>query len=524
MLKEIYFDVASWWKDQSFPGKELFNLTETGELSIIANRFIKERIIATVTVENADASLKHLQEKFAVIENKIKEFETEWVATEDKTKLSDKLDHLKELIQHTVAMGEFDKAAALVEHWEQTLQEVTNENYKVKLQLAELAESLVDSEHWKEAAQTFRDIADKWKLAGHVDRGRNDKLYNRIEAARKKFQDRKRIFQEEEEKDSLNNLDLKIEIVELAESLANSGDWKATTEAFHKLVDSWKSVGRTHNKKNEELWQRLQAAKNNFFDRKKIHFNDVQQEQEQNLALKMALVEKAESMKESRDWSITSQAYTALMDEWKKIGKVPFEKSDEIWKKLNDACDYFFDAKKRHTEEIRLSHEINYHLKMSLLNRAEELKNSNYWGDVTVEMNQLLDEWKKIGPVSKEHSNTIWEAFIAARKHFFARKDANREQRKQRAEAHTIAKAEEIEARNKARVEEAKSQIRKIKEDIKEEEEKIADFKQAIENISPGKKAAELKEHLEKLIIESTSRLKHLKDKQALAGEGDQAA
>ena len=96
----------------------------------------------------------------------------------------------------------------------------------------------------------------------------------------------------------------------------------------------------------------------------------------------------------------------------------------------------------------------------------------------------------------------MWEDFNAARKFFFARKDANREQRKHYAESQKVAK-----------VEQAKGMVSKLQSDIKEEEEKLIDFKNAIENITPGKKAKELRDHLEKLITESEQKLKRLTEK-----------
>ena len=96
----------------------------------------------------------------------------------------------------------------------------------------------------------------------------------------------------------------------------------------------------------------------------------------------------------------------------------------------------------------------------------------------------------------------MWEDFNAARKFFFARKDANREQRKQYAEEHKVAK-----------VEQAKGLVVKLQTDLQEEEEKLVDFKNAIENITPGKKAKELRDHLEKLIAECEQKIKRLKDK-----------
>ena len=55
--------------------------------------------------------------------------------------------------------------------------------------------------------------------------------------------------------------------------------------------------------------------------------------------------------------------------------------------------------------------------------------------------------------------------------------------------------------------------VGKLEDDLREEEEKLVDFRNAIENITPGKKAAELRAHLEKLIAEGEQKIKRLKEK-----------
>ncbi len=507
MLNETNYDITAWWNDQSFPGKDLFRISPEGALSFSGFQFLKERNnVVYFSLDTADVVLKNQMEKFQGLEAKFRDWEVEWLAAEDKLKLAEKVDHAREALLHFSGLGDVARLASLLHSWEEALVELTKETYEAKLKLAEQAEALADSEHFKEGAQAFRDIAEKWKNTGHLDRYRNDKLYNRIEAARKKFTERRRHFLEEEEKDMINNLDLKIEIVEKAEVLANSGEWKNTTEQYHKLMDEWKAVGKTPGKKNEELWQRLLAAKNTFFDRKKVHYNEVQHEHEVNYGLKEALIARAEAIKESTDWGNTTLAFTQLMEEWKKIGRVQQEKSDELWARFNAACDHFFEHKKAHFGNLRQTFDANYQLKKELLDRAHDLKNSTHFNDATAEFGELMDAWKKIGPVAREHSNAIWDEFNEARRFFFARKDADRDRRKQ----HQAA-------RNHARIEDAKNKIVQITEDIREEEQKLLDFAAALDNISPGKKAGELKAHLENLIKESRHTLAQLKERQALA-------
>lgn len=494
--------MSSWWNGISFDGKELFTLTDDGKLTIYADKDGKERVLAEVTADNAETVLEPLKEKFAALQTKVNELNTEWNNTEDKLKLADKVHQLKNQILSANALGNIEALATALAPAEQEIAKRYDENYAYRLKLAEEAETLAEASEWKETTNALRELVEKWKASGHTDKQRSDKLWSRIDAARTKFNERKQKYFEDQEKDLLGNLDLKLDLVEQAESLINSVEWKKTSETFHRLTNEWKTIGHTLSKKNEELWQRFIAAKSAFFDRKREHSDRIAQEQEQHFIVKSALVEKAEALKDSKEWNNTAIAYAALMEEWKKAGRVGGEKGDELWNRFLAAQDHFFTAKKRHTEEIRIMHEANLARKTELLQRAERIKNSTNWNDTTAELNELLDEWKTIGPVAREHSNKIWEEFIAARKHFFARKDANREQRKQHFEQ--IKTVRSVQARE---------MVAKLLTDIKEEEDKLVDFKSALENITPGKKADELRKHLEQLLVDGEQKIRRLKEK-----------
>jgi ElaB/YqjD/DUF883 family membrane-anchored ribosome-binding protein len=140
----------------------------------------------------------------------------------------------------------------------------------------------------------------------------------------------------------------------------------------------------------------------------------------------------------------------------------------------------------------------NYAQKLALVKRAEALQNSTQWREATDELMELMEEWKKIGPVPREHNNEIWEQFNKARKRFFERKDANREQRKQHAEKHKLQ-----------RVERAHEFVKQLEEEIQEEKERLEDFRNSIQNITPGRKAEELRLHLEKLISQTENKIQH---------------
>lgn len=489
-------DLQAWWRQTEFPGKEQYQLKDNGELVIKQSGRPDERTIGNLTPENADFVLKALMEKFQEVTARVQELKTEWDQSEDKFKLLGKVERTKDYLLHAAAVGDFEPLMHTVNEMQQHLNNQMEEHYQERLKLVTQAESLTDSQNWKETTQLMRELPEKWKTIGFTDKKKSDELWTRLEAARNKFFDRKRQNQEDINKEMLQNLDLKMELVEKAEKLAASENWKEATESFRQMMEDWKKTGRTLAEKNEELWHRFITAKNVFFDRKKVHFDTIQAEQEKNYEMKLALVEQAEALQHSTEWNKTVQALSDLMEKWKNIGRVPLEKADDLWKRMNAARDFFFDNKRKHVETVKIELDDNYARKLALVKRAEAIQDSSRWHETTDELNELMTEWKKIGGVPREHSNAIWERFIAARKKFFERKDANREHRK-----HVVEKKRD------ERQQQARNFVKQLADEIKEEEERLADFKNGIENITPGRKEQELRQHLTKLIEQTEEKI-----------------
>ncbi|PSK94099.1 DUF349 domain-containing protein [Taibaiella chishuiensis] len=494
------------WDELNFDGKHFCSLNDAQEIVLKATAYSQERPLSAITTDNCDTIIAALSEKFKEVTSKLQELDTEWQQTEDKIKVNGKVLRLKEYLNHANAIGDYAPLYENLAEKEKHIQSLFDANYEEKLKLAEQAEALKDSEDWKGATDNFRAIVDHWKNANPAEKNKSDKLWERIENARNHFYERKRLHQDDVEKDMMQNLDLKMEICEKAEKLAQSEDWRKTSDLYKELMDQWKTIGRVASaEKNDELWNRFIAARNVFFDRKKVNFEQIQQEQEANYAVKLALVEKAEAICDNKDWKETTQEMSDMMDTWKKTGRVPYEKADELWNRLQAARDKFFAAKRQSAEEFKVNLEDNYAQKMALLKRAEELQHSDNWKEATDEINDLMQEWKKVGQIPREYGDEIWERFIGARNNFFARKDADRDRRKAR-----------FQSQLDGRFQQTQQFLEKIQSEIKEEEEKLNDFRSSLDNTTgSGTKEEELRKHLENLIRQIESKLPARREKEA---------
>jgi hypothetical protein len=487
-------DAHGWWDALQFEGKEFTELRPDGTLMLKASPFGPERELQQLHPDSAQATIQALKEKFREVESKVRELASEWNHSEDKKKLSGRVERVRDYLLHAKAIGDFTPLYRQVGLWDSQLQEGADKAYAERLALVEKAEALAEHpELKKEGLNELRELGEQWKHTGYVDKERADALWTRFEAARDKFYNRRREQQESERAELQSNLDLKNEIVDKAERLAASDDWKEATNTFNDLMDQWKATGRTFHEKNEALWQRFITAKNVFYDRKKQHFQEIQTEQEANYEKKLALVARAEELADSTEWNKTTDAYNALMDEWKSIGRVPAEKTEEIWSRLSAAKDKFFNAKRAHFATMRVTYDDNHAQKLGLVKRAETLQDSNDWRGATDEFAELMEEWKKIGPVARREQNeALWQAFSKARKTFFQRKDDDRDRRRSHMEQARAGRQMQV-----------KDFLAQLRAELKEYEEDLADHHASMANLGNSKIDEQIRANLERLIAQA---------------------
>jgi hypothetical protein len=124
---------------------------------------------------------------------------------------------------------------------------------------------------------------------------------------------------------------------------ASHNDWQKSIKDIEGLRQLYFSAGKLPYSKSEEVWQKFKAATKNFNSAKNVFYKNEKSDQQDNLQKKIALIEIAESLKESEDWQSATNALKKVQADWKKIGHVPRKFSDDIWKRFKAACNFYFD-------------------------------------------------------------------------------------------------------------------------------------------------------------------------------------
>jgi hypothetical protein len=187
-----------------------------------------------------------------------------------------------------------------------------------------------------------------------------------------------------------------------AEQLAGSSEWKAAGERLRTLGEDWKRLPHLDRKAEDELWQRVAAARKRFTERRTKHFAALEEQRGVSQERKEKLIREAESLTSSTEWGPTAGRYKQLMSDWKAAGRAPREVEDDLWKRFKAAQDAFFTARNAHfavqDEELR----GNQKVKEEILAEAETIDASQGLDKAKARLRQLQDRWEAAGKVPRD--------------------------------------------------------------------------------------------------------------------------
>ena len=229
------------------------------------------------------------------------------------------------------------------EHFESIKSEQTK-NLALKTELCEKTEALatramLSRKDWSKASEELLEIQKIWKTIGYAPKKENTRIYERFRAACDSFFEHKRDFYAGVKSEMEHNLAVKLELCAEAEALSTSEDWKHATDELIALQARWKQTGPVSRRHSDVIWKRFRAACDKFFERKAEHFSSVDSVHEENLKLKLALIE------EMKGVDIKEGGFDAIKEyqrRWSQIGFVPIKHKDAVQKEYKAIVDAMF--------------------------------------------------------------------------------------------------------------------------------------------------------------------------------------
>jgi hypothetical protein len=164
----------------------------------------------------------------------------------------------------------------------------------------------------------------------------------------------------------------------------------------------------SHESEFKEVYARIkELRKRNEEDRK--------QEQEKNLQKKLQIIEKIDALTlVPESMNKTFADFRSLQEEWKNTSEVPLAEEKNVWEKYHLSVGKFYDYVKIDRELRDLDQKKNYEARIALCEAAEKLAESKQIVKAFAELQDLHQQWRKIGPVKQEFKEQIWERFKEA--------------------------------------------------------------------------------------------------------------
>ena len=233
------------------------------------------------------------------------------------------------------------------------------ENLARKTALCEKVEELGKVENkgaadWEKRSKEIIDIQNEWKTIGFAPQKMNVKIFERFRAACDDFFGRKAEYFKALKVTFSENIEKKKALVEKAQALADSTDWKATSDKLIALQKEWKTVGMVPKKLGDQLWQEFLGACNKFFEARNAAGAGQRNEEHANLEKKKSIIEQLKALAENAA-EATKEKVQALTEEYNKVGHVPYKEKDKLYEAYHEVLDRIYKELNISTKRRRLN-------------------------------------------------------------------------------------------------------------------------------------------------------------------------
>ena len=275
-------------------------------------------------------------------------------------------------------------------------------NLEEKLRIIEKAEALGEEADVNFASNELQELHKSWKEdVGPVAKEMREEIWKKFSAATKKIHDKRHDHFKEMRSKYQEIIDKKIEIIAVLDAYDTSknkthNDWQKSIKEIEALRQLYFNAGKLPYSKSEEVWQKFKKATKKFNAAKNVFYKEEKGEQQENLKNKIALIEYAESLKDTEDWELGTNAMKKVQSDWKKIGHVPRKFSDDIWNRFKAACNHYFDRYHQQKNAISKEQQDTVVAKKEFLEALKESK------EATKEtILEAVTKWKALGSLPR---------------------------------------------------------------------------------------------------------------------------
>jgi len=305
---------------------------ELKEHDLKRNLQLKEALIAQLEALAKNESVRDLESMIKALQNEWEEVGP--VPNEEWEKLKDLYWKHVRTIYDRINVHYEGRRSALVA------------NIQLKRDLLEKARELIvqsegnsTSKQWDDATEKLLEFQEAWKSIGFGSRKENEEVWQEFRGECDVFFGRKKAFFGIIQEKYSVIAQAKRALIEQANALRESTDWKATADQLMVLQKKWKESGHAGQKIEQKLWSEFRGACDAFFNARQKHYGEQDQEFETNLAAKQAIIQQIENyiVPETKKQALDDlREFTTAFN---AVGRVPMKVKDSIYNAYKTAID-----------------------------------------------------------------------------------------------------------------------------------------------------------------------------------------
>ncbi|MBD5175858.1 MAG: DUF349 domain-containing protein [Bacteroidales bacterium] len=310
-------------------------------------------------------------------------------------------------------------------------------NLEAKRRLIEETIALQQEEVITEASRKLQQLHAEWREIGPVVKELRESIWEEFKEASSIIHRKHQEFFDRRKEEEKNNEDAKTAICEEIENLDRASlttftAWEEMSEKVKELQAKWRTIGYASRKVNNELYARYRKACDDFFEAKSAYISEVKANLQSNYEKKVALSEKAESLKDAENLSAALEEVQRLQDEWKKIGSVPRKLSDAVWERFSGACRAIYDRKRKVSNERHNLENANLKAKREVIAALKEIPTDIDRREGLRQVKELQNRWNETGHVPYKMKDQLYADYRAVCDTLYGAFNTGREQERRK--------------------------------------------------------------------------------------------
>jgi len=289
-------------------------------------------------------------------------------------------------------------------------------NLKQKQQLFEDLKALNDQEESNGSLEEIRRIMDKWRSIGPVPHTDAQELFKNFDFQVDKFYSRRTEFFEMKELDRKRNLERKTALLERAKKTLENEVFVNGLREYNKLYEEFRHTGPAPRDENERLYSEIKAIGTQLHEKKKTYDEAQRAEAERIASIRTGLLTQMDVVAgvvsdTIAEWQTQTDLVQKLIAEWKSAGSRFRDQDPEVSRRFWAGLKRFYAAKDTFFKKLDKERADNLARKKEILATVQELVTSENKFKAQSELNQLVTEWKDVGPVAFKDRDKINKEF-----------------------------------------------------------------------------------------------------------------